>query len=339
MKRRMVCVFLVMILSLSLLVAGCGSKPAAPAAPAEVKPVELKMSITSTDSSTWYAGAKKFADLVKERTNGKVTIKIFPNEQLSGGNQAKAIEMLQQGAIDISMHSNIIYSVVDQKFGVVSLPWLFADEKAVDAKLSGAAGDKLKELLLTKGIVGMAYGENGFRQVTNNKREIKSPADMAGLKMRVPGIKMYISLYKALGSDPTTMNFAEVFTALQQKTVDGQENPTDIIFSSKLYEVQKYISLWNYSYDCVILGINQAKYATFDKATQEILQKSALEAMELQRKLNREKGEEQVKFFEEKGMKITRLTPEQIKVFQEKVKPVYAEYEPIIGKDLVDLFR
>ncbi len=332
--------FLVVVLTLSLLVVGCGGGDKQEAATEQVKVTELKMSVTTADSSTWTLGAKKFAELVQERSGGKIIIKVFPNEQLSGGNQAKGIEMLISGATDLSLHSNIIYSIIDQKYGVISLPWLLTTEAQVDEKLiNGPAGDKFKAMLREKGVEGLAYGENGFRQITNSKREIKAPADMAGLKIRIPGIKMYTSLYKALGADPTAMNFSEVFTALQQKTIDGQENPTDVITSSKLYEVQKYISMWNYSYDALILGINKATFEKFDAATQDMLRKAAEEAMDYQRKLNREKGVEQVQLFKDKGMTVTTLTDEQIKVFQEKVKPVYEEYEPIIGKDVIDLFR
>lgn len=336
MKKKMF-VLLALILCVSLMGVGCSKSTGEK--PVDVKPVELKMSVTTADSSTWTLGAKKFAELVKERSNGKITINVFPNEQLSSGNQTKGIEMLMTGATDISLHSNIIYSVVDPKFGVISLPWLLADEATADAKLSGKAGDKFKEMLQTKGVECLAFGENGFRQLTNSKKEVKSPADMAGLKIRIPGIKMYTSLYKALGADPTAMNFAEVFTALQQGTIDGQENPTDVITSSKLYEVQKYISLWNYSYDALVLGFNKAKFDSFDKDTQAMLKKAAEEAMEYQRKINREKGTEQIKLFKDAGLTITTLTPDQIKAFQEKVKPVYEEYEPIIGKEVIDLFK
>jgi tripartite ATP-independent transporter DctP family solute receptor len=336
--KKFFLVLLVIFLSVSLVMIGC-NKQAGEQKKEEVKPVEYKMSVTTADTSTWTLGAKKFAELVKERSGGKIEIKVFPNEQLSGGNQAKGIEMLQTGATDFSLHSNIIYSVIDQKFGVISLPWLMPDEATVDAKLSGAAGKKFNEMLREKGVEGLAFGENGFRQLTNSKREVKTPADIAGLKIRIPGIKMYTSLYKALGADPTAMNFAEVFTALQQGTIDGQENPTDVITSSKLYEVQKYISLWNYSYDALILGMNKAKFDALDKATQDMLRKAAEEAMVYQRKINRDKVAEQVQLFKDKGLKVTTLTPDEIKAFQEKVKPVYAEYEPIIGKDVIDLFR
>jgi len=194
-------------------------------------------------------------------------------------------------------------------------------------------------MLLEKNVVALGFGENGFRQITNNVRPIATPADIEGLKIRIPGIKMYISLFKELGADPTAMNFAEVFTSLQQGAIDGQENPLDVIYSSKFQEVQKYISLWNYSYDALILGMNKDKFESFDEETQNILKECAVEACAYQRKLNREKGEEQLEFFKEQGMQVTELTDEQIAAFQEKVKPVYDEYEPIIGKELLDLFR
>lgn len=319
------------------ILAGCSSSSNGSSGGAA--PVTLKMSVTTADSSTWTKGAQKFADLVKEKTNGKVEVKVYPNEQLSGGDQGKGIEMLMNGTTDVSFHSNIIYSIMDQKFGVISLPWLLPTFDVADSKIKGKGGEMINQLLDKKGIVGLGFGENGYRQITNSAKPIQSPADMKGLKIRIPGIKMYTSLYKALGADPVAMNFSEVFTSLQQKAIDGQENPTDVINSSKLYEVQKYITLWNYSYDVIILGINKKKFESFDKATQDAIKAAATEACAYQVKLNRDSSEQQVKFFEEKGMTVTKLTDDQIKAFQEAVKPVYTEYEPIMGKDLIDAFR
>lgn len=332
-----------MLLIFSLAIAGC--KPAATPTPGgttpapTVKKVQLKMSTTTSDTSSWTKGANKFADLVKERTNGNVEIKVYPNEQLAGGSQGKGIEMLISGAVDFTYHSNIIYSITDERFGVISLPWLIPDIATADEKLSGAGGTAINKLLLEKGIVGLGFGENGFRQITNSKRPIATPDDIKGLKLRIPGIKMFISLYKALGADPITMNFGEVFTALQQKTIDGQENPTDVINSSKINEVQKYMTVWNYSYDSIILGMNKARFDSFDKATQDIIIQAAKEANEFQRNLNRELSAKQTQDFAEKGMVVTTLTEEQMKPFIEKVKPVYTEYEPIMGKELIDAFR
>jgi tripartite ATP-independent transporter DctP family solute receptor len=340
MKKRLM-VILAMVLILSLALSACSPKtetPTAPGAPV-VEKVTLKMSTTTADTSSWTLGAKKFAELVKERTNGNIEIKVFPNEQLAGGSQGKGIEMLISGAVDFTYHSNIIYSIMDERFGVISMPWLIPDTATADEKLNGAGGEAINKLLLEKGIVGLGFGENGFRQVTNSKKAILTPEDISGLKLRIPGIKMFISLYKALGADPITMNFGEVFTALQQKTIDGQENPTDVINSSKINEVQKYMTVWNYSYDAIILGMNKAKFDSFDKATQDILVQAAKEANEYQRNLNRELATKQTQEFAAKGMEVTTLTPEQMLPFAEKVQSVYTEYEPIMGKDLIDAFR
>jgi tripartite ATP-independent transporter DctP family solute receptor len=316
---------------------GCGG--AKKEAAADQKPIKMKMSVTTADSSPWTKGAQKWAELVKEKTKGRVLIQVFPNEQLSSGNQPKGIEQLQNGVTDASFHSTIIYSVLDQKFSVISMPWMIPDVKAVDKALNGPAGDKIKDLLRTKGIEPLGFGENGFRQLTTNKKEVVTPDDMKGQKIRIPSMKMYIDLYKALGADPTVMNFAEVFTSLQQGTIDGQENPVPVIYTSKLAEVQKYMTIWNYSYDPIVLGVNKKMFDGLDKETQKILRETAKEACEYQVKLNREEETKQLAEMKAKGMKVTVLTADQMKAFQGKMGSVYATYEPIIGKDLMDAFR
>ncbi|MDT8901658.1 DctP family TRAP transporter solute-binding subunit [Anaeroselena agilis] len=335
MKKAWILV-LCLVLAVSLVVAGCGGgDKKAP----EQKKIKMKMSVTTAESSPWTKGAQKFADIVKDKTKGRVTIQVFPNEQLSSGNQAKGIEQLQNGVTDLSFHSTIIYSVLDPKFSVISMPWIIPSNEAVDKAMKGAGGEKIKAILRAKGVEPLGFGENGFRQITNNKQPIATPADMEGLKIRIPGMKMYIDLFKALGADPTAMNFAEVFTALQQGTIDGQENPIPVIYTSKLGEVQKYMTIWNYSYDPLVLGINKKLFDSLDKETQQILRDAAKEACEYQIKLNREEADKQLAELKAKGMKVTVLTPAQIKAFQAKMGPVYEKYEPSIGKDLMDAFR
>ena len=299
----------------------------------------LKMSVTTADQSSWTLGAKKFAELVKDKTGGKVEVKVYPNEQLSGGNQSKGVEMLKSGGIDVSFHSNIIYSVLDERYGVISLPWLLKDEAQADEKLAGKGGEEINKLLYDQGIVGLGFGENGFRQITTNDKEIKTPEDMKKAKIRVPGMKMYISLFKNLGADPISMNFSEVFTSLQQGAIDGQENPLDVIDSSKLYEVQKYMSMWNYSYDAIILGINKEKFESFDKDIQDAITEAGKEACDYQRELNRKNAKEQLAKFEEKGMTITKQEDMDIEAFKSLAEKTYKEYEPIMGKELIDAFK
>ena len=337
MKKSLIFV-LCLVVAFSLIAAGCGGKKEEPKKE-EGKKISIKMSVTTpSDSSPWNIAAKKWAELVKERTKGRVEITTFPNEQLSSGNQQKGIEQVAAGVTGASLHSTIIYSVIEPKMAVVSMPWILPNNAAVDKAMKGAPGDKLKELVRAKGIEPLAFGENGFRHWTNSKRPLNSPEDMKGLKMRVPGMKMYISLFKAMGADPTSMSFSEVFTSLQQGTIDGQENPISVIYTSKLNEVQKYMTICNYSYDPLVLGVNKKLWDSIDKDTQEIMRKAAVEAMELNVKLTREDEAKQLDEMKKKGLQVNVLTPEQIKAFQATTGPVYKEQETVIGKDLLDLF-
>ena len=337
MKKSLIFV-LCLVVAFSLIAAGCGGKKEEPKKE-EGKKISIKMSVTTpSDSSPWNIAAKKWAELVKERTKGRVEITTFPNEQLSSGNQQKGIEQVAAGVTGASLHSTIIYSVIEPKMAVVSMPWILPNNAAVDKAMKGAPGDKLKELVRAKGIEPLAFGENGFRHWTNSKRPLNSPEDMKGLKMRVPGMKMYISLFKAMGADPTSMSFSEVFTSLQQGTIDGQENPISVIYTSKLNEVQKYMTICNYSYDPLVLGVNKKLWDSLDKDTQEIMRKAAVEAMELNVKLTREDEAKQLDEMKKKGLQVNVLTPEQIKAFQATTGPVYKEQETVIGKDLLDLF-
>lgn len=301
--------------------------------------VTLKMSIATSEQSSCSQAAYKFAEIVSEKTNGEVEVKVFPNEQLSSGNQTKGLEMLTSGGVDVSFYSNIIYSALDERFSVLSLPWLFEDEEEVQEKLKGEAGDKINEMLEEIGVVGLGITGNGFRQLTTTKKAVKSPEDIKGLKIRVPGMKMYVSLFQSLGADPITMNFSEVFTSLQQGAIDGQENPVDIISANKLYEVQENISMWDYSYDGVILGMNKTKFDSLTPEQQTAIREASTEACEYQRKLLKSSTEEQLKAFEEKGMNIIEKEDIDIEAFRKLAEKTYTEYENQLGKDLIDAFK
>lgn len=305
----------------------------------EGKKLELDMSVTTSESSTWYIAAEKLAEDVEEETEGRITIEVFPNEQLSGGDSGKTVELLSKGKIDLTFNSTIIYSILDERFGVASAPFLFSNFEEVDQVFNGEGGEALNEILREKGVEPFGYGENGFRQVTNSVHEIKNPEDVKGLKIRIPGITMYTDLWRELGSDPSTMTFSEVFTALQQNTIDGQENPIDVIYSSKLDEVQDYISMWNYSYDPLVLGMNKELFDSLSDEDQEMFQRLGKEAADYQVELAREKEAEQIKELEERGMTFYYPTEEEIEAFRETVQPVYDKYESIWGKELLEAFQ
>ncbi len=197
----------------------------------------------------------------------------------------------------------------------------------------------MNAIVRTKGIEPIAFMENGYRQITNSARPIQAPADMKNMKIRVPSNKMYIDLFKTLGADPTVMNIGEVFTSLQQKTIDGQENPVSVIHSRKFYEVQEYLSIVNYSYDCYVLGINAKFWAGLDKEAQEILTKTAKAAAEYQIKLTREREQKDIDDMKAKGTKVNVLTPAQVEAFRKQSASIYTQYEGQMSKELIDSFQ
>ncbi|MBC5635754.1 DctP family TRAP transporter solute-binding subunit [Ornithinibacillus sp. BX22] len=302
------------------------------------KEYKLQMSVTVTDTSTWYQAAEKLAEDLEAETDGRITVEVFPNEQLSGGDSGKAVELLSKGNIDLTFNSTIIYSILDERFGVASAPFLFKDLDEVDEVFNGDGGEALKEILREIGVEPLGYGQNGFRQVTNSVREIKTPEDIKGLKIRIPGITMYTDLWRELGANPSTMTFSEVFTSLQQNTIDGQENPIDVIHSSRLEEVQDYISMWNYSYDPLVLGINKKLFDSMSEEDQELITRLGAEAANYQVELARKVEAEQITELEEKGMQFYYPTEEELALFKETVQPVYDKYEAIWGADLLEAF-
>jgi tripartite ATP-independent transporter DctP family solute receptor len=325
---------LILVLGLSVLIAGCGkSEPAQK----KVETKRLRFGIAVSENSTWYQGAKKFGEIIAQKTNGKYIVDLYPSDQLAAGNIIKGLESVQMGATDIDMRSVIIYTTLDPRFTVPLMPWLLPSYEAADKALSGPGGKMLFAIANDKGIQPLAFGESGFRQVTNSKKEIVSPDDMKGLKIRVPTIKMFISLFKTLGSDPTSINFGELFAALQQGTVDGQENPPDVIDSAKIDEVQKYMTIWNASYDPILMSASKKFWSSLDDKEKKIFQDAAIEAMNYQKSLARKKNDEIVKKFSAK-MKITTLNADQITKFRQAAQPVYSEYEKIIGLELLQAF-
>ena len=309
------------------------------AASEEIKEQNLKMNITIAETSTWMKAAEKLSADVEADTGGKVKIKVYPNEQLSGGNQSKGVEMVMSGATDVDIHSNIIYSVVDERFSLLSLPFFFENEEDADAKLAGEGAEAIKKLMAEKGVQWLGFGESGMRQITNSKHPIKTVDDLKGLKIRVPGMKMYLDTFTAMGANPISMNWSETFTALQQGAVDGQENPNDIIMTSAIDEVQKYITLWDYSYDCLLFGINKKLYDSYPASLQQIFTDRGLEAANYQKGLIREQNQKALdEMVARTGLEVYTPTPEERQTFIDSTKDIVAKYRDIIGPEFFDPF-
>ncbi|MER0240003.1 DctP family TRAP transporter solute-binding subunit [Fulvimarina sp. MAC8] len=299
----------------------------------------FRLSHNTNDTTTWQKGAEKFNELLEERSGGEMDIRIFPNAQLTGGDQMKQAEMVGRGSLDFVVTSAINVTPLVPEMAVFSLPYLYSGYEDVDATTSGAPGDKMEEILAERGIVVLAWGENGFREVTNNVKPIKAPADMEGLKMRVAG-PMYIDVMNALGANPQQMQWTETFSALQQGVVDGQENPIGaVIIPQRVYEVQKYLTTWHYSYDPIFVGVSQQLWDSWDQETQEMVRTSAEEAMEYQKEITRKDTEEGAAFLTEQGMEIYEPTDEEIDAFRQATKPAFDTWAEKVGTEIVTLFQ
>ena len=301
---------------------------------------ELRMSVTTSETSVWMVAAREFKRIVEEKTEGRYKVSIFPNEQLSGGDMVKGVEMLFTGVNDLDIHSTINMTGFEPKLNVVSMPWIFPKGyESVDELIFNGPGLKIiTDLIEAKGAVVLGLGEVGFRQLTNNRRAVSSVEDMIQLKIRVPAIKMYVDTLKGFGADPTAMNFAEVFTALQQGTIDGQENPLDTIRSGKIHEVQKYCTLWNWSYDPIALSISTKAWGRLSDADKKIFKEAGEEACRLQKETARTMDAQIVEEFKKAGVEFSTLTPEQVDGFKKAAAPVYDSYRERITDEVFNAF-
>ena len=303
---------------------------------------------STTETSTWAEGGRKFGELMEKATGGKIKVNVYAADQLTNGNQSEGIQALMNGdPVQISMHSNLIYSAFDPRFNVVSLPFIYDSYDDADAKFDGEAGEKLKEILSSYGLHCMGIAENGFRELTNSKHEVKTVDDMKNLKIRVAGSNLLMECYKRWGADATNMNWSETYTALQQNTVEGQENPLPAIDAASVQEVQPYCSMWDAIYDCLFFCINQDLYDTLTPEQQAVVDECGQKAVEYERYINRSGDEEIMGRWESKnGVTFTKKDDMDIDSFKEAVDGVDEWFVEQLkdagykdGQELVELFE
>lgn len=302
--------------------------------------IDLKLSLTPSESSVWMVAVDYFKEQVEEKTDGRYTISVYPSEQLAGGDLVKGVEMLLTGSTDIALNSVMNTSSFDPRLTVTSMPWIFENgyDSVDEYVFNGEGADAIKDIFTELGAVPLAIGDNGFRQITNNVRTITSPEDLDGLKIRTPANSMYIDLFTLFGADPTSMNFSEVYTSLQNGTIDGQENPYDTIRSAQIQEVSKYLTEWNYSYDMFVFSLSQKLWDSLSEEDKEIFQTAAEEACQKEIETYRENEASIADEFEEAGVEITKLTDDQIQTFKDAAAPIYESYKDDIGEDLFAKF-
>lgn len=302
---------------------------------------EYKLSIVVGTTFPWGQGAVIWSDLVRERTNGRINIKIYPGTSLVQGDQTREFTAIRQGVIDMAIGSTINWSPQVKELNLFSLPFLMPDYPAIDALTQGRVGEKLFEILSQKGVVPLAWGENGYRQLSNSKRAVTTPDDIKGMKLRVVGSPLYIDTFTALGANPTQMSWADAQPALASGAVDGQENPLSIYAGAKLYDVaQKYLTLWNYVADPLIFVVNKEVWNSWTPEDQQIVRDAAIEAGKREIIIARQgvtsTDDSLLKEIEGHGVTVTVLSPDQIAAFAKVTQPVFDKWAKEIGSELVE---
>lgn len=323
---------------------------------------EYKLSVVPAASSGWGKTASYFADRVREKSNGRINIKVYPGGQLFAGKQTSEFPLVRNGAIDFALASTINWSPQVKELNLPALPFFLAVQpdryKAMDAIEAGKSGKMMIDAIEDKGVKFLGWAENGFRELTTSKGPIKSPDDMKGMKIRVVGSPIFIETFREIGANPVNMNWSEATTGFQQGVVDGQENPTNgINIPLKIWDYHKHHSDWHYIIDPLIMSVNPDVWKNFSEEDQKILLECAREAELYGKALSRlgmDNGEsaaylksinmlpevtDPYGYMEEQGMVVTKLTPEQIMKFYNKTKKVRDDWTDKIGKNLVDAAR
>lgn len=304
---------------------------------------EYRMSLVLGPPLPWGAGGKIWADLVKERTQGRINIKLYPGVSLIQGDQTREFSALRQGVIDMAVGSTINWSPQMKELNIFSLPFLMPDYAAVDALTQGEVGKKIFQIVEKAGVVPLAWGENGFRELSNSKKPIKSPNDLKGMKIRVVGSPLFADTFTALGANPTQMTWADAQPALASGAVDGQENPMALFPVLKLHQVgQKYVTTWGYVCDPLIFVVNKEIWKSWTKADQDIVRQAAIDAGKQEITLARKGLVEADKplLKEVAGytppVTITQLSPAEREAFVKATRPVYNKWKATVGADLVN---
>ncbi|HKS00476.1 MAG TPA: DctP family TRAP transporter solute-binding subunit [Arthrobacter sp.] len=312
--------------------AGCAS-----GAPGSGSPVaKIQLSIPDPLTSSVGVTAQHFADQVKKTSNGSVVVTVVPNGTSFSGDQNAAVTRLQGGSLDALILSTSVYASVVPEMNAISIPYLFDDTKEEAAFLAGKPGDVLKEKLKEKNTVALSFLTRTGRQITNSERPIEKPADLKGLKIRVPGNPLWTDFFGKLGASPTTMAFSEVFTGLQTGTIDGQENPIEVPWTNKFSEVQKYVSLTHHINDAWVLALSSKKWDSLNADQKKILTDASAETATFKTEYDAEQSEKQLAELTAKGMKANEPTAAGLEQFKAVSKSLYPDFSKLIGKEFFD---
>jgi TRAP-type C4-dicarboxylate transport system substrate-binding protein len=300
---------------------------------------DFKMSLVINQETTWGRAANRFADILKYRTKGRISITNYFEGKLFAGKQTTEFLLLQQGDADFAMGSTINGSVQVKELNLFALPFMFPTYQALDAVQAGEPGRRLFRHIDQKGVIPIAWGENGYRELTNSRRAIRRPEDLSGLKIRVVGAPIFLDTLRALGADPVSLDWnTQALPALRKGTVDGQENPIHLIIPYDIWQFHKHVTLWRYAIDPVILAGSGKTWARLSSEDRSLMRKVGEEIMAVQKREAREGAETALEILQKiYGMEGIQLTPGERKTFRDRTRSVYAKWVDQIGPDLVHL--
>ena len=283
----------------------------------------LQLGTTVNEQNSFQVAAEKFAELVAERTNGEYKIEIYPNGTLGG--ESEMLDSMSMGMLDMGIITSGPFVNFSEDMGVLDMPFLFASNEEAYKIIDGEIGKELLATLEDAGLKGLAYAERGFRNVTNSVRPVTSAADLAGLKLRVMENEVYTATFKALGVNAVPMAWSEALTAMQQGTIEGEENPINVIYSYGLWDYgQKYVTLDRHSYSTAIITMSLDKFNELDEATQQIFVEAAQEAAECERAWVADQEADQLETIKSNGVEV--VEEPDVDSFREAVQPVYEAY-------------
>jgi tripartite ATP-independent transporter DctP family solute receptor len=313
-----------------LTVAGACIGAAGTAFAQDIKERNIKFAFANTADSAHGIGAKRFAEVVASKSGGKLNVKLYGSGTLGG--EAVVASAMQGGTIEMSMMGPGLLTGMDKEFGVFDTPFLFDTFKEVDAALDGPVGKKLLDKLPAKGLVGLSYWDHGFRILTNSKRPIAKLEDIQGLKIRVQQIPVFIESFNAMGANAVPMPFPELYSALEQKAVDGQENPFISVEVTKFYEVQKYASTTRHAYSPLLVLMSKKFWDQLSADERKVLTDAANEVKSYERQVSRELDAKALDTLKSRGMVITEVSAQERARMRDKLKPVIDKHRQATGE-------
>lgn len=292
----------------------------------------IRLGHVLADTHSWHKASTDFAKDVAEKTEGRVKIEVFPSGQL--GTEKEVVEGMQIGTIQGGLIGSGSFQFVEPKFGIIEMPYAWTSREQAFAALDGKLGATLADLLRPKGIEVLAWWENGFRNITNNKHPISKPADLAGLKIRVTPDKVRLATFELLGAQPAPLAFGELYSALQQGVFDAQENPLSIIDASSFFEVQKYVSMTGHIWGAACLTVSSTTWAQISPEDQAIVKQAAITWGEAQRKMVAENETALIEKLKSKGMQFNDVDKA---AFVEALKPIWENEKDVFGPELLSI--